>query len=487
MYINSRFENDIPLPGAEHHPHSQIPPHMVPPSSLPVKSEETEAGSPKPEGELKAVKKILEIVDATVTKQQQSPTSQRPSNGLLSELLSSGPHPMVKTPPPQYSSPVNRRCRFCYKLFDSKTELYQHERFVCTHSTELRIKSELSESVQENGSNIDPTEDVRHRTSPFSLSVDCIFMLKAHYQVNPRPKKSELIRISRDLKCSTKAVQEWFHSQQVRSKDFAMNGEIRHSPSPLQNNSGFPFPSVIPLSSNGNLFQSNVIPPYNGTLSPGSHLVPFRPIPERSPLLETSRQDEDQPLDLSIKIKSEKLNCHHENSKSHQSSPTHFESEVLNLSQRSSRTPPKVSSPYSLQSSRGNHHQLDDSGHDSSPNHVQSSVLYKYMQMGIANRRQSPQRVKSPTVPMPSSPERSPARGEQHPQNMPSPDRISYADHSNSLSGTMGSYSLTDEHTDGNPYSPSAKKMRLWNQVIANTWFNFYVKIFNNTFNKMYW
>lgn len=459
---NCRFENDAP-PGAEHHSHSQIPPHMAPTSSLQDRRDEAGAGSPQPPGEMKAVKKILEIVDRTVSKQQQSPTSQRSSNGLLSELLSSGPHPMIKTPPPQYSAPVNTRCRFCCKPFDSKAELYQHERFVCPHNTELRTKSEFSERVHENGSDIESAEEMVNRVSPSSLSVECILTLKAHYSVNPRPKKSELIRLSRDLKCSTRTVQDWFHSQQIKSKDFSINGEITHSSSPLQQTSGFTFPSVIPPS-NGHPFQSAVIP-YNGTLSSSSHIVPFRPIPERSPLLDAVHREEDQPLDLSIKMKSDESKIHVENSSNHRSSPVHFESGALNLSQRSSRTPPKVSSPYSLQNNRGNNLQLEDSAREHSQNHIQSSLLYKYMQMGISNRRHSPQSEKSPTVTMPSSPERSPARAEQQPQNMPSPDHISYADHSSSPSGTTGSYGHTDETAEGNPFSPNAKKMRLWNQV----------------------
>lgn len=460
-----RFESDCP-PSAEHHAHSQLPPHLVSSSSLLEKAEETAPNtSPKPPGEMNAVKKILEIVDATVSQQQKSPT--KPRNGLLSELLSSGPHPMVKTPPPPFGAPGDTRCRYCCRLFENKIDLYQHERYLCANNSDLRTKSESSENMQENGSDGESIEDSRHRISPSSLNVDCVLTLQAHYQVNPRPKKSEIIRLSRDLKCSTRTVQDWFHSQQIRSKDYPLNGEISHNSPPLHQSSSFSFPSSVPP--NGHPFQSSSIPPYNGTISTSSQLVPFRPIPERSPLLDAAHHDEDQPLDLSVKVKPEELNFQHETPSNSHSALAQFESEALNLSQRSSRTPPKISSPYSASNNRMQLH--DDSGRDTSQNQIQSSLLYKYMQIGISNRRLSPQREKSPIVTMPSSPDQSPSRAEQQPQSMPSPDRISYADHSSSPSGTTGSYGHMDEPADGNPFSPNRKKMRISNQVIMKMMF----------------
>ncbi|GIY54364.1 zinc finger protein 1 [Caerostris extrusa] len=116
---------------------TQPPPHLLPSSSnLGEKSDTSPVGSPKPPGEMNAVKKILEIVDATVTKQQKSPT--RPRNGLLSELLSAAPHSIMKSPPP-FGASIDARCRFCSRHFDSKVDLHQHERYICPHNTELEL------------------------------------------------------------------------------------------------------------------------------------------------------------------------------------------------------------------------------------------------------------------------------------------------------------------------------------------------------------
>ncbi|KFM67857.1 Zinc finger protein 1, partial [Stegodyphus mimosarum] len=464
-----RYENDCP-PNADHHAHSQLPPHLVPTSSaLLEKSEDSPGSSPKPPGE---IKKILEIVDNTVSKQQQSPTRPR-TNGLLSELLSAAPHPLVKSPPPHFGASIDTRCRFCSSLFDSKIDLHQHERYLCPRNIELRTKqgeSKFFQPLQEQGSDGESGEESRLRTSPSTLSVDCVLTLKAHYQINPRPKKSELIRLSRDLKCPTRTVQDWFHSQQTRTKDFPLNGDMPHTPPPQhQQNSGLPFPSAAVPHCNGHSFSVAGVPHYNGAISSSNQLIPYRPMVNCSPNVDMPSHEEDQPLDLSFKMRREEELHHQETSTSDNlPSPTQFESEVLNLSQRSSRTPPKVSSPYPIHS-RGNHQprvipKNEDTGRDTSQNHLHSSLLYKYMQMGTSNRRPSPPREKSPIIVMPSSPNRSPPHTEQ-PQSMPSPGSVSYADNSSSPSGTTGSYCHTDEPVDGNPYSPTGgKKLRIWNQ-----------------------
>ncbi|CAL1290580.1 unnamed protein product [Larinioides sclopetarius] len=455
-----RYESE-----SDHLTHSQPPPHLIPSSSTMLeKSENSPATSPKPQGELNAVKRILEIVDATVTKQQKSPT--RPKNGLLSELLS---HPAKS--PPLFGTSIDARCRFCSKLFDSKVDLHQHERYICPHNAELRTKSSLSDSPLvkvEIGSDRESGEEGRVCTSPSALSVECVMSLKNHYQTNPRPKKSEMIRLARDLKCSARAVQEWFHSQQIRSKDLPVNGNVSHSPPPPHQHSlGLPFPSAVVPHCNGPTYQSALVPSYNGAISSCNTILPFRPIAERSPHVETSNQDDDQPLDLTIKIKREE-GIHFRDNENHspRSPPSnHCDSEALNLSQRSSRTPPKVSSPYSVHNNRSTHQLHEDSARDAPQNNnVHSSMLFKYMQMGLSNHRPPSQSAKSPVTVMPSSPDKSPSHNEQ-PHSMPSPDGASYVDNSNSPSGTTGSYCHTDEPGDGNPYSPSAaKKPRLWNQ-----------------------
>ncbi|XP_054711477.1 zinc finger E-box-binding homeobox 1-like [Uloborus diversus] len=395
--------------------------------------------SPKPTGELNAVKKILQIVDAAVCKQQQSPT--RPRNGLLSQLLSSSPSLTNQSPSP--SSVMDTRCRFCSRLFDSKVDLHQHERYLCPHNVE-RTKPEPLEPFRHIGSDAEGSgEENKFRSSPPSLSLDCVLMLKAHYQSNPRPKKSEMIRLSRDLKCSTRTVQEWFHTQQLRSKDYTTNGDSVRSPPLLQ--SDFPQKSIS-VQSNGHLFQS--IPHYNGAISSCPPLVPYVRAPECS-------KDEDQPLDLSVKIKHEEYPLRQETS--NESSPVHVDGEALNLSQRSSRTPPKTPSPY--QNHRNVIQQPVARVPEDSTNHMHSSLLYKYMQLG--HQQPSPSREKS------SSPLRN-GTSEPLPQNVPSPDcGVGFIDNSNSPSGTTGSYGThIDEQADANPYSPnSSGKKRLWSQV----------------------
>ncbi|GFY76434.1 zinc finger E-box-binding homeobox protein zag-1 [Trichonephila inaurata madagascariensis] len=461
-----RYEND-----SDPHAHSQPPLHLVPPSSnILEKSENSPAGSPQVPGELNEVQKVLEIVDATVTKQQKSPT--RHPNGLLSELLKAAPHSIMKSPPPLGVS-IDARCRFCSRHFDSKVDLHQHERYICTHNIELRTKSGSSGSPQitlENGSNAETCEESRVCASPSSLSMDCIMTLKTHFQINPRLKKSEIIRIARDLKCNVRAAQEWFHRQQLRMKDFPLNGNLSRSP-PHQHSLGLPFSSAVVPPCNGSPFQSSILPNYNGAISSCNQIIPFRPIAERSPRLEVSNQEDDQPLDLSVKVKREGIGHRMNEDNGIPPSPplNHCDNEALNLSQRSSRTPPKESSPsYPVHSNQSTHQQmLEDSARDvvsQNNNNIHSSLLYKYMQMGVNNHRPSMKREKSPVTVMPSSPDKSPSHTEQQ-HSIPSPDETSCVDNSNSQSGTTGSFCHADEPGDGNPFSPNpAKKPRLWNQ-----------------------
>ncbi|XP_071035112.1 zinc finger E-box-binding homeobox protein zag-1 isoform X2 [Parasteatoda tepidariorum] len=439
-----RYENEVEN-------HSQLPPQILPTSSHLDKSDSSPRSSPKPQGELNAVKKILEIVDNTVSKQQQSPT--RPRNGLLSELLSAAPQSSIKSPPPYNDN----RCRYCSRLFDSNIELHQHERYLCSSNIELRSRPE---SPRENGaSETESCEDSnRVCMSPSALSVDCELTLKAHFQMNPRPKKSELIRLAHDLKCSVRTIQEWLQRQQMRSKDYAMNGNASPSPTPSRQQAISFTPSVL-SDCNGHPF----VPHYNGAISSCAPLVPFRPIPE-SPRLNV---EEDQPLDLSFKLKKEDTDLYPPEKS--QSPVNHLESEVLNLSQRSSRTPPKVDSPSSVQSNRlsqfpGQNNQGEDSSaQTTSLSSLHSSLLYKYMQMGMSGQQQQPRedRIKSPMVEAVLSPDHSPSRADQ-PLSMSSPG--GYANNSRSPNATTGSYYHAEEPTDSSLYSPSAKKPRLWNQ-----------------------
>ncbi|GIY54366.1 zinc finger E-box-binding homeobox protein zag-1 [Caerostris extrusa] len=108
-----------------------------------------------------------------------------------------------------------------------------------------------------------------------------------------------------------------------------------------QHSLGLPYsPTVIPHC-NGSPYQS-VVPSYNGAISSNA-ILPFRPIAERSPRLDAPNQDDDQPLDLTVKFKREDDGHLREHDNVTPSSPpsNHCDSEALNLSQRSSRTPPK--------------------------------------------------------------------------------------------------------------------------------------------------
>lgn len=226
------------------------------------------------------------------------------------------------------------------------------------------------------------------------------------------------------------------------------NGNRSPEPPRFSNGNHHSFPIAVPHFSNGAIIPNN------------NQVVPFRPVDQRSPRLDatSSSSSEDQPLDLSVSSKVTKTDHRQEQNNNEPMSLSDCDSEVLNLSQRSSRTPPKVSSPYQVV-----HRSHQD---DHPPPNMHSSLLYKYMQMGNSNHHQSsPSREKSPTVELPSSPERSPSRNER-PHSMSSPGGVSYADNSSSPSGTTGSYCHTDEPGDGNMYSPSgAKKARMWNQV----------------------
>ncbi|XP_076339918.1 uncharacterized protein LOC143240776 isoform X2 [Tachypleus tridentatus] len=229
-----------------------------------------------------AVKKILQIVDATVTKQQVS-GSNNGQNGFLPDLFNTPPcsHPLsisgnivnCKSESEGTKSPENNeyninqlndcQCRYCCENFDNYVVHRQHERNTCWKNTTIRLpQSERQETSFEKVQNGELKEEerptqkdiaennkndaIKQSVSPHS-STECIeewhvdaarnenlmassqcvsvrplladhkvSVLKACRDSNLKPTKSEVTNLAKELDCSSRIAQCWFQNVQAQ-------------------------------------------------------------------------------------------------------------------------------------------------------------------------------------------------------------------------------------------------------------------------------
>ena len=204
--------------------------------------------------DLSSMKKILQIVDSKGTK-SGSDSFNAISNGSFGGMRSSNPSPLTVSatslPLPQITpidSPDDKSvsnpqiclfCRFCNECFETKTDLYEHESHVCKHritsanksserhSNELNDKThhnsnlihlsgaESDDESQRDSSSLDEEvmisdgKKVRVRSV---LGEDTLRILRAQYDINPRPKKHDILRLSQEVNYSPRVVQVWFQN-----------------------------------------------------------------------------------------------------------------------------------------------------------------------------------------------------------------------------------------------------------------------------------
>lgn len=220
-----------------------------------VKTEDKDRSSPQSTtgSDLEAVKRILETVNATVTKQ----------------LLQANMHKFTSSPSESSSvSPSGEprkddvECRHCGKAFGNRIDHHQHERYLCeslSKSEGLAAKLEDvasdksaaggGSSDEEDGKDGDMEEEgvtittqegadgrkVRVRSL---IADEHLAVLKHHYMINARPKREELSRIADKIGFPVRVVQVWFQNTRARDR---REGRLLQAPYlPL-------FPSNVPL------------------------------------------------------------------------------------------------------------------------------------------------------------------------------------------------------------------------------------------------
>ncbi|XP_067127482.1 zinc finger E-box-binding homeobox protein zag-1-like isoform X1 [Centruroides vittatus] len=346
-------------------------------------------GSPGKSKNLNAVKKILEIVDATVSRQQLMTGSSK--NGLIPDVSSSPLHVQENSVgSPAVSDVEKLRCGNCDSVFENLVELQNHERYQCR-------KSEDSYSASSTNREAASNEDKEPIGEENNESED-------------KPRNSEIIKLVRELGYP-RVVQACFPTDPQQAT----------SPPP-----------------------QTFLSPYNGIVNL------------------TSRYDEDQPLDLSMKSRFQTA----------PNSPRHIENEALNLSNRSSRT----STPLKDSNNGINGDEIEVTEDVTDAKKLQNgdyrltnSVLYKYMQKGnyLVNHRQMSQimvKCRSPEIQDASYPDYPSSTNHVSPLSICSYDvtRPPSSSDCGSQDGmeSPGAIIGLDNSSGGEPGSPKCRKLQ---------------------------
>lgn len=223
-----------------------------------------------PESDLKAVKKILEIVDETIAKQQQTRDSTNGRSGLLSELLNTPPfYRPLKIPIGKLLSSLKigpsdeeqSECQSGDKQFAKRIKCIRYDQYKIgadgsksadenvshangpenstTDARNMEDVNNLKDAIVQHGkssnlqrcSSSSSTESVDERNSGETLSLsdeksvpihnmlnrNKLTALEAFHGRNPNPAKYEIMKIAREIGCSSRAVQAWFQAKKDRN------------------------------------------------------------------------------------------------------------------------------------------------------------------------------------------------------------------------------------------------------------------------------
>ncbi|XP_064470658.1 zinc finger E-box-binding homeobox 1-like isoform X2 [Ornithodoros turicata] len=246
-----------------------------------------------------AVKKILSIVDAA---KQRNPSPPPKKNGILPELLASGPLQQAAAADHFGLSKVSRgdfQCKNCRTSFDSMSSLHQHECHARPASREsnndpkrprieeIEIKEEPKPESSESDVDVSNTESGGEDERP--LSSKGIVILEQAAATSSDLKKEDLRNLAKEIGCSYRAVSKWY--RHIRS-----SRQHRSSPQP-------PSPcSPASLASKQTDSTMLVSSPYTA-LAPhfnGGQLPRFAAA-DLSPSTQGNQTESEQPLDLSFK------------------------------------------------------------------------------------------------------------------------------------------------------------------------------------------
>lgn len=253
----------------------------------PVKTEVNGDG-----GDLEAVKRILETVNATVTKQLLQANMQKLSSETSSETE-------------QLSEVQEAKSEgLAAKLEDALT----------TKTEDNSISeddNDYERSQEADGETITTTdhvsEDGRKVRVRSLISEEQAQVLKEHYAANPRPKREELVKIADSIGFPVRVVQVWFQNTRARDRREGRMIQVPYTPA-----ASLPIRFHQPLS-------HKLLP----LPSPDSYIS-------------------EQPLDLSTKKGNISSDSSPSNSPQRPTSVNHHSDsgeEVVNLSRKSSRSP----------------------------------------------------------------------------------------------------------------------------------------------------
>ncbi|XP_071101323.1 zinc finger protein 1-like isoform X2 [Haliotis cracherodii] len=291
-------------------------------------------------------------------------------------------------------------CRFCSTGFKSPVELHQHERYLCKLNKDIVLRmahletsrsspnSTVSDasrhptpngSVGDAGTDEEEAEDGKEETNQGDkkyrmrslISDQQLQFLRAHYQINPRPGKQELIKIANEIGFSKRVVQVWF--QNMRARDRRKGKDVPYFP----NMARFKAADELPVTTTASAYIPVVPQPFASALSASQSSTPSpklngqltsHSLPPTINKPQTSLSNQDQPLDLTVKRQPPKAHCNSTPSPT----PSYSEDQALNLSCKSTikeepskDCKPPTSSPPSSTRLEGSFHQ---------------SAIFKYMQ-----------------------------------------------------------------------------------------------------------
>ncbi|KAL0271042.1 UNVERIFIED_CONTAM: hypothetical protein PYX00_008277 [Menopon gallinae] len=220
-------------------------------------------------GDLEAVKRILETVNATVTKQFLQANMQKFTSSPSGSSCASAPSPSLEEKS-KSSQGEDIECKHCGKLFQSRIDHHQHERYICENLQKEGLAAKLEEvagvkreesvcsgsedeDAKECDEEIERNEDggitittttqeggadgrkVRVRSL---IADEQLAILKHHYLMNPRPKREELAKIAEKIGFPVRVVQVWFQNTRARDRREGRLVQVPYLPLPaiFQNN-----------------------------------------------------------------------------------------------------------------------------------------------------------------------------------------------------------------------------------------------------------
>lgn len=380
-----------------------------------------------------SMKRILEAVDASKVTDEPGKALSRSS--FMPSANNSSPQPFsvgalsssvhsVDFPEDskQRVDLANLQCNACGKHCDSKRELIVHQRCPCRHdklangqentfgqkvlarkaAVVVDVPQSIRDSIMRSSTplkshSLHESDDDSQRDSSIDddmlasdgkkvrvrsvLSEETLKVLRAQYEVNPRPKKHDIQRLSQEVNYAPRVVQVWFQNMRARDRRLgrtipsgpsmstgdlsnSFDGHDMQATSPLPKQavqeSAFPIsiPHFRPNSSGAHPSNLLVPPglPLNNFQFPSREVASPRQAVSRSPHSlvpspaitpsnaameartsrsqargekEASLAESEQPLDLSVKLKSE--------SSRREANVDELRGEVLNLSKKTLR------------------------------------------------------------------------------------------------------------------------------------------------------